>query len=53
MSILHKMFKSLALLILLAPMGALAQSRDVAGSRDFPGIGRFGGSVITGYQVRD
>ena len=53
MSILHKMFKPLALLILLAPIGALAQTRDVAGSRDFPGIGRFGGSVITGYQVRD
>ncbi len=53
MSILHKMFKLLALLILLAPIGALAQTRDVAGSRDFPGIGRFGGSVITGYQVRD
>jgi hypothetical protein len=25
----------------------------VAGARDFPGIGRFGGSVITGYQVKD
>jgi OmpA-OmpF porin, OOP family len=33
--------------------GAQAQGRDVAGSRDFPGIGRFGGSVITGYQVKD
>lgn len=53
MSILHKMFKMLALLILLAPICALAQTRDVAGSRDFAGIGRFGGSVITGYQVRD
>jgi OOP family OmpA-OmpF porin len=56
MSFLHKMFKPLALLILLscqAPIGALAQTRDVAGSRDFPGIGRFGGSVITGYQVKD
>jgi OOP family OmpA-OmpF porin len=53
MSILHKTFKSLALVILLAPIGALAQTRDVAGSRDFAGIGRFGGSVITGYQVKD
>ena len=26
---------------------------DVAGSRDYPGIGRFAGSVITGYQVKD
>ena len=32
---------------------AAAQTRDVAGARDFPGIGRFGGSVITGYQVKD
>ena len=37
----------------LAPTGALAQTRDVQGARDFPGIGRFGGSVITGYQVKD
>src|SRR5262245_26376196 len=32
---------------------ALAQTRDVAGARDFPGIGRFAGSVITGYEVKD
>ena len=41
-------------LCLLAPTGAGAQAtRDVAGARDFPGIGRFAGSVITGYQVKD
>ena len=43
-------------LIALLPLGAAdarAQARDVAGSRDYPGIGRFGGSVVTGYQVRD
>jgi OmpA-OmpF porin, OOP family len=33
--------------------GAHAQRGDVAGSRDYPGIGRFAGSVITGYQVKD
>jgi OmpA-OmpF porin, OOP family len=33
--------------------GALAQARDVPGSRDYPGIGRFAGSVITGYEVKD
>ena len=38
---------------LSASSGALAQTRDVAGSRDYPGIGRFAGSVITGYQVKD
>src|SRR5262245_51829522 len=32
---------------------ALAQARDIAGARDYPGIGRFAGSVITGYQVKD
>jgi OmpA-OmpF porin, OOP family len=39
-------------LSLIGIAGALAQ-RDVAGSRDYPGIGRFAGSVITGYQVKD
>ena len=44
----------LALLLLALPLGgAFAQTRDVAGARDYPGIGRFGGSVITGYQVKD
>jgi OmpA-OmpF porin, OOP family len=38
---------------LLDSPGALAQRGDVAGSRDYPGIGRFAGSVITGYQVKD
>jgi OOP family OmpA-OmpF porin len=32
---------------------ARAQTRDVAGSKDYPGIGRFGGSSITGYVVKD
>ena len=32
---------------------AAAQQRDVAGSRDYPGIGRFGSSIITGYQTKD
>ena len=40
-------------LVCLAPLAAPAQQRDVAGSRDYPGIGRFGGSVITGYSVKD
>ena len=46
---------SVALLALSFPgiSGALAQKGDVAGSRDYPGIGRFAGSVITGYEVKD
>src|SRR5437764_8241053 len=53
----HQTTGPLALLLLalawLAPTGAFAQARDVAGAKDFPGIGRFGGSVISGYQVKD
>lgn len=41
------------LLALPSSPSAFAQQRDVAGSRDYPGIGRFGGSVITGYQAKD
>ncbi|MDP1907618.1 MAG: OmpA family protein [Hyphomicrobium sp.] len=51
----HPIVRPLFLLLalcLLAP-GAAAQTRDVAGARDFPGVGRFAGSVITGYQVKD
>ena len=47
----HHLAKPLSLLLalaLLAPAGADAQTRDVAGSRDFAGIGRFAGSVIIG-----
>ena len=29
------------------------RAADVAGSRDYPGIGRFKGSIITGYEVKD
>jgi len=43
---------ALALTLFAAP-AAQAQTRDVAGSHDYAGIGRFGGSVITGYQVKD
>lgn len=38
---------------LFALTAAHAQQRDVAGSRDYPGIGRFKGSWITGYQAKD
>lgn len=35
----------------LAP--SIAQTRDVPRAKDYPGIGRFGGSVITGYAAKD
>src|SRR5215468_5364724 len=52
---LRTIFRLLILIVLLpvAATDAHAQARDVAGSRDYPGIGRFGGSVISGYQVKD
>src|SRR6476620_7290074 len=56
MSLPHTMFRPVLLLLAMslgAMTSASAQTRDVAGSRDYPGIGRFGGSVITGYQVKD
>src|SRR3569833_1429398 len=37
----------------IASPHAAAQQRDVEGSSDYPGIGRFAGSVVTGYQVKD
>ncbi len=43
---------ALALTLLLA-LPAAAQTRDVAGARDYPGIGRFAGSIATGYQTKD
>ena len=56
MALSHQIAKPLLLLLVLflhAPTAAAAQTRDVAGAKDYPGIGRFGGSVITGYQVKD
>ena len=51
----RKMLGLLALVTSLSLQAspAAAQTRDVAGARDYPGIGRFGGSVITGYVVKD
>jgi OmpA-OmpF porin, OOP family len=45
------------LLLLALSLGTMtnasAQTRDVVGAKDYPGIGRFAGTVITGYQVKD
>jgi OOP family OmpA-OmpF porin len=52
----HRLLR-LILLLLAMSLGAMtnaaAQTRDVIGAKDYPGIGRFGGSVITGYEVKD
>ncbi len=47
---------SLTLAALVALIGvslARAADGDVAGAHDYPGIGRFAGSVITGYDAKD
>jgi len=41
------------ILTLAGASAAPAQPGDVRGGKDYPGIGRFGGSVITGYQAKD
>jgi len=51
---MHRPRTALPVLILLAlTAAAYAASGDVRGARDYPGIGRFAGSVITGYQAKD
>jgi OOP family OmpA-OmpF porin len=45
-------FAALAVAI-LAAAAATAQTRDVAGAKDYAGIGRFKGSVVTGYDAKD
>ena len=52
----HRLFRPILLLLAMsfgAMTNATAQTRDVVGAKDYPGIGRFAGSVITGYQVKD
>jgi OmpA-OmpF porin, OOP family len=47
---------SLVLIVLAAALStslSFAQDADIAGSHDYPGIGRFAGSVITGYDAKD
>ncbi len=51
---------SLSISMMLAALAALmsislarAADGDVPGSHDYPGIGRFAGSVITGYDAKD
>jgi OmpA-OmpF porin, OOP family len=56
MNLPRTLFRPILLLLALslgAMASAAAQTRDVVGAKDYPGIGRFGGSVITGYQVKD
>jgi outer membrane protein OmpA-like peptidoglycan-associated protein len=51
--VLAPILPATGLLLVVIPGLAQAQTRDVAGSKDYPGIGRFGGSVITGYAAKD
>lgn len=44
---------AIILCILLRGGLAVAAEEDVEGGKDYPGIGRFTGSVINGYEVKD
>lgn len=50
-----RIFQAFALILAFcnAVVAAQAQTHDIAGARDYPGIGRFQGSWITGYSVKD
>jgi outer membrane protein OmpA-like peptidoglycan-associated protein len=41
------------LLACVGGRGSHAETGDIPGAKDYPGIGRFAGSVITGYEVKD
>lgn len=43
----------LAFLILAGPVCVLGNEGDIVGSSDHPDLGRFGGSVISGYDSKD
>jgi outer membrane protein OmpA-like peptidoglycan-associated protein len=48
--------RHVAILVLIMALGELAASAatgDLPGSKDYPGIGRFAGSIITGYDAKD
>ena len=42
-----------AFLVLAGPVWALGNEGDIPGSSDHPDLGRFGGSVISGYDKKD
>lgn len=44
---------AVATIVLFGTGMAFAADADLKGSKDYPGIGRFGGSVITGYEAKD
>lgn len=46
-------FLMMVALVTMAMGPARAEPGDVKGSSDYPGIGRFAGSVISGYKVKD
>jgi OmpA-OmpF porin, OOP family len=47
------LFVLVPLLSISIATSAPAQTRDIAGARDYPGIGRLDGSVISGYVTKD
>jgi OmpA-OmpF porin, OOP family len=41
------------IIVLTGLVAASAATGDLPGSKDYPGIGRFAGSIITGYDAKD
>src|SRR5262245_5943081 len=52
-AILRRSFALFALGCLAAHAASAETEKDVSGARDYPGIGRFNGSVVIGYEVKD
>ena len=50
---MRRQFIIIAVGMLLGTGVILAAEADLKGSKDYPGIGRFAGSVINGYEVKD
>lgn len=50
---MNRLLITLASLVLLEAHAVSATEPDVKNSKDYPGIGRFAGSVVTGYEVKD
>jgi len=48
-----RLVQRLVCLCLLSPLVVLAQDGDIAGASDYPALGRYKGSVITGYESQD
>jgi len=47
------LLSAVCMALMCVAVSAHAAAGDISGGKDYPGIGRFGGSVMTGYGVKD